>query len=474
MIFTDFIFVAFFALLFPTYWWVVKGKEARLSLLLFASALFYGWWDWRFLALIGAVIAIAYVAGLGARPGAANRERWLFLGVAGNLGILVFFKYFNFFVDNGIALIERIGLQANEPFLSIALPVGVSFYVFQAISYVVDVYRGDAPAESRLRRVALYVAFFPQLVAGPIVRAAKFFPQMETEKRWSAPRLTAAARAFATGFVYKALIADNLAPLADPVFADMSAYSNWAVIGATMTFAAQIYFDFAGYSLMAIGVARAFGYHLPRNFAFPFTAASTTEYWRRWHMSLSTWLRDYLFKPLGGNRGSTGFYYRNLFLTMFLGGLWHGAAWTFILWGALQGLGLIVHKMWRRYVEGPLRLVQRVPAAAYWVFGVVLTQLFIVQQRGLFRAESFEDGLSVFTAFAGLREGGALEVTSAVWLVPLLVIVDAVIGRRRRLGFGAIPLHARPTLYWGSLGAAFALALAIYPLEAAPFVYFQF
>jgi len=222
------------------------------------------------------------------------------------------------------------------------------------------------------------------------------------------------------------------------------------------------------------GVARGFGYHLPRNFAFPFTAASVSEYWKRWHMSLSTFLRDYLFIPLGGNRGSTAFYYRNLMITMFLGGLWHGAAWTFVLWGWMQGVGLIVHKIYRRYVEIPLRIAERVPKTAYWIFGVAVTQLFVVQSRGLFRAESIGDGFEVFAAFAGMRDGGAVGIAPAVWLVPVLVIVDAVIGRRRELGLTFPTLERRPILYWTTLGGAVALALSIYPLEAAPFIYFQF
>ncbi len=477
MIFTSAAFLIFFPIVFGLYWFVLRGKEARLWLLLVASAVFYGWWDWRFLGLIGIVILLSYVSGLGvARKHSSGSARgwWLAFGVGSNLAILAFFKYFNFFVDNGIRLIESVGFHANEPMLRILLPVGVSFYVFQAISYVIDVYRGHCPAENRLSRVALYIAFFPQLVAGPIVRAAKFFPQMEREKRWSNPRMAAGLRAFATGFVYKALIADNLAPIADPVFADMGAYSNAAVIAASMVFAAQMYFDFAGYTQMAVGVGRFFGYTLPINFRFPFTAASTTEYWRRWHISLSNFLRDYLYIPLGGNRGSTLFYYRNLFLTMFLGGLWHGAAWTFVVWGTLQGVGLIIHKAYRRYIERPLRIVERVPKTVYWIFGVAVTQAFVVQQRGLFRAESWEDGLAVFGAFLGVRDGGAGQLTAAIWMVPVLVIVDALIGRRRSLGLHTISLRGRPTLYWSAMGAAVALALAIYPLEAAPFVYFQF
>ncbi len=478
MIFTSFAFLLFFALVYAAYWRVAAG-EWRARLLLAASALFYGWWDWRFLALIGATIGVAYLCGRAAAPGpdgavSAKAKRAMWLGVILLLGLLGVFKYFNFFIESADALLVSLGAAPSGVALRILLPVGVSFYVFQAISYVVDVRRGDAVPERRLSRVALYVAFFPQLVAGPIVRAARFLPQVDRAKRWRLNRQAAAARAFALGFIYKALIADNLAGLADPVFADVAAFSNLALIGATLVFAVQLYFDFAGYSLMAIGVARAFDYRLPLNFLQPFTAASVTEYWRRWHISLSTFLRDYLYRPLGGHDGPRWFYYRNLMITMFLGGIWHGAAWTFILWGTLQGVALIVHKLWRQHVERPMQLTRRVPTGLYWLFGLVLTQAFIVQQRGLFRAEDITDGLAVFGAFAGLRDGGAGVISALAWTAPVFVLADALIARRRRIGLSLPQWDHHPRVYWGLVGAMIALALAVYPLDAAPFVYFQF
>ena len=295
MIFTDAIFFAFLAIVFGGYW-LLKGKEARLSLLLVASAIFYGWWDWRFLGLIGFVIIVSWAVAkfAAARPvGNRARRRALVFGITANLSVIAIFKYFGFFADSAREMLATIGLDPGWTALNILLPVGISFYVFQAISYIVDVARGEMEPEMRLRRVALYIAFFPQLVAGPIVRAASFFPQMERVKTLSGALVFAGLRAFALGFAYKAGIADNLAQFVDPVFgdaqvagdADLAAWSNLALVGATLAFCALIYFDFAGYSLMAIGVARWFGFYIPKNFDHPYASPAIDDFWRRWHIS---------------------------------------------------------------------------------------------------------------------------------------------------------------------------------------------
>ena len=298
MIFTELVFFAFLAVTFSVYW-LMKSNEVRLGILLVASAVFYGWWNVWLLALIGFVIVLSWLTAIKAavlEAGDGARTRWLALGIGGNLSVLAVFKYFDFFRSSGEEMIRAMGFTPDWPTVNILLPVGISFYVFQAISYIVDTARGDMVAEKRLRRVALYVAFFPQLVAGPIVRAASFFPQMERAKKFSGGLMAAGAKAFILGFVYKAGFADNLAPLVDPVYGDaltagdtdLSVWSNAALIGATIAFAAQIYFDFAGYSLMAIGVARWFGFFIPMNFNYPYIAASIQDFWRRWHISLSS------------------------------------------------------------------------------------------------------------------------------------------------------------------------------------------
>ncbi|PHR54472.1 MAG: hypothetical protein COA47_15430 [Robiginitomaculum sp.] len=474
MIFTSFSFLTFFVGVFALYW-TVRNKSARLGILLAASALFYGWWDWRFLALISLVIVVSWWVALAMarRPNdRLHQNRWLTFGIVVALSVLGVFKYTGFFADSFAQMLAMSGLKADMPTLRIILPVGVSFYVFQAISYMADVRRRQLPAEPRLARVALYIAFFPQLVAGPIVRAASFFPQMERTKRLSRRVVVVGLRAFVTGLVYKALLADNIGPLVDQVYGDLDGYGNGAVVVASFAFAAQIYFDFAGYSLMAIGIARLFGYHIPRNFNFPYAATSITGFWRRWHMSLSFWLRDYLFIPLGGSRGGKWLYFRNLTATMVLGGLWHGAAWTFVLWGLLHGTALIVHKLWLEY-GAPIRArFALLPRAFGWFAGFVLTQYVVLLSWSLFRAQSLPEGLSAMGAITGLRTGGALGVSSALMLVLVPLILDHVLGVTRwRPNWPAL---ARPEVWWGMAGMATALALTIYPLKAAPFVYFQF
>ncbi len=466
MIFTDAIFFAFLAVVFAAHW-LLRGREVRLGVLLVASLVFYGWWNWKLLGLLGLVVVLSWLtAKLAAQRPAGDRvrRRILIAGIGGNLLVLAAFKYAGFFAESARAALAAFGIEAGWPLLNIILPMGISFYVFQAISYIVDVARGQLPAEQRLRRVALYIAFFPQLVAGPIVRAASFFPQMERDRRLTGALLASGARAFLLGLVYKAGIADHLAPFVDPIFGDarivgdsaVSEATSLALIGATMAFGALIYFDFAGYSLMAIGVARWFGYYIPKNFDYPYSAISLQDFWRRWHISLSSWLRDYLYIPLGGNRGGAMKTSRNLMATMVLGGLWHGAAWTFVVWGAMHGAGLIVNRLFRR----PLG----------WALGLILTQVFVLLTWVPFRAESFGDVLEVWWAFTGLRGGGTMGITPGIFAVAGIVALDALVGRKaRRLK----PLRD-PLLYWIGLGVLVAAILALYPLEAAPFVYFQF
>ncbi len=474
MIFTSFTFLIFFVVVFTAYW-LVKNNQARLYILLAGSTVFYGWWDWRFLGLIGLVIGVSWASALVMRrPGATKRSQNMALaaGVLISLIVLGIFKYTGFFADSFAELLGRLGLRADMPTLRIILPVGISFYIFQAISYMADVRRGVLGAERRLARVALYIAFFPQLVAGPIVRAASFFPQMDRPKRLGGRAVVVGLRAFAVGFVYKALLADNIAPVVDGVYGNLDAYSNGAVILATFAFAAQIYFDFAGYSLMAIGIARLFGYHIPRNFNFPYASVSITDFWRRWHMSLSFWLRDYLFIPLGGSRNGKFAYYRNLMATMVLGGLWHGAAWTFVAWGTLHGLALIVHKLWITYLKPSMASLVRLPSTIGWIVGFVLTQGVVLAGWAIFRANSTSDALSALGALSGLRTGGAQTLSLMALLIIAVLALDHVLGGRRwRPNW---PILQRPELWWAGAGAAIALALSIYPLTAAPFVYFQF
>lgn len=473
MIFTDFTFFIFLTAVFAGYW-LLQDKEERLSLLLIASTVFYGWWDWRFLGLIGAVILVSWaVAKFVSKrhPGDQVRRYTLIGGIGFNLSVIAAFKYFGFFAESARTMLATVGVDPGWTALNILLPVGISFYVFQAISYIVDVARGDMPPEYRLRRVALYIAFFPQLVAGPIVRAASFFPQMERQKTLSSALFFAGLRAFVLGFAYKAGIADNLAQFVDPIYGhalvdgdtQLAVWSNAALVGATLAFAGLIYFDFAGYSLMAIGVARWFGFYIPKNFNYPYSSPSIEDFWRRWHISLSSWLRDYLYIPLGGNRVGKAKTYRNLMATMVLGGLWHGAAWTFVAWGALHGAALIFQKA-----------MFRGDIALKFGLGLIATQIFVLLTWVPFRAENFSDAMTIWSAFTGLREDGSLGISAWVWLTLPLIAFDAVLGRGVLKGMRWMPALRAPLLYWGSFGALSGILLALYPLDAAPFVYFQF
>ncbi|MEL6860664.1 MAG: MBOAT family O-acyltransferase, partial [Pseudomonadota bacterium] len=463
MIFTDSIFFVFLGAVFGAYW-LLRAKESRLSLLLLASAVFYGWWDWRFLGLIGFVILVSWaVAKFAASraPGEKYRRYALIGGISVNLSVIAVFKYFGFFADSARTMLATVGVDPGWTALNILLPVGISFYVFQAISYIIDVARGDLAPEPRLRRVALYIAFFPQLVAGPIVRAASFFPQMERTKTLSGALFFAGLRAFALGFAYKAGIADNLAQFVDPVFGnalidgdtDLALWSNAALIGATLAFAGLIYFDFAGYSLMAIGVARWFGFYIPKNFDYPYASPSIDDFWRRWHISLSSWLRDYLYIPLGGNRQGELKTYRNLMATMVLGGLWHGAAWTFVAWGALHGTALALH---RALFKGKLAL--------HFALGLIATQFFVLLTWVPFRAESFADTMTIWSAFFGLRDGGSAQLSAWVWMVLPLIALDAALGRGALTKLKSIRILRNPAPYWGGVGVLAGILLALYPL----------
>ncbi|MEL7331905.1 MAG: MBOAT family O-acyltransferase [Cyanobacteria bacterium J06560_2] len=396
----------------------------------------------------------------------------LSLGV--NLGALAFFKYANFFVESAVGLFGWLGLPANSVTLSIVLPVGISFYTFQTLSYSLDIYAGKLEPKKSLLDLATFVAFFPQLVAGPIVRAADFLPQLDSLRMFSQVNVRSCLTLFLVGFFKKACVSDNLAPVVDRYFSDPAAFdavSGW--IGV-LSYTTQIYCDFSGYSDMAIACAGLLGYQLCENFNFPYFASSITDFWRRWHISLSTWLKDYLYIPLGGNRGGQWFTYRNLMLTMVLGGLWHGAAWTFVVWGALHGGALIVHKEWRKFARQIPALSR--PSASLGsvisVASVALTFYWVCIAWVFFRADSFGSALTVLRAFVGLRSPGTEQLSFGLlgvlfvlacihWMVSQNVLTRAI---------EKLPSQ----LYAVAYGFAAALILTLVPVGYTPFIYFQF
>ncbi len=320
-------------------WHALPGRF-RLPWLLAASCFFYAWWDPRFLALILSVAAVDFLAaGRIARAATArSRRAWLGLSLAWDLGALCVFKYLGFFVESAEAALQALGFQTSGPFLDVLLPVGVSFFTLQSLAHVIDVYRGEAQPARSLLHHACFVTFFPQLLAGPIERSHRLLAQLESPARVSPSMAWSGLLLLLWGLFKKVGVADNLGAYVDPVYQHAHLHGGGSLATATGAFSLQIYCDFSGYSDMAVGMARLFGFELVRNFRRPYFAASVREFWHRWHVSLSTWFRDYLYLPLGGSRGGDARWLRNVLVVFVVSGLWHGAAWTFVIWGALHGL----------------------------------------------------------------------------------------------------------------------------------------
>jgi alginate O-acetyltransferase complex protein AlgI len=466
--------------------------RTKLDLLLAGSCLFYAAWDWRYLGLLLLVSLVNYECGarIAASEDARRRRFWLVASIAASLGVLGYFKYAGFFVENANALLAGFGVQL--PALRVLLPAGISFYTFKTMSYTIDIYRRElAPCRS-WRHYATFVTFFPELIAGPIVRASVFLPQMDRRIGPTAQRLQLGASIFLLGLTKKLLIADPLSTVVDPVYAAPSTFAPATLWMAALAYSLQIYCDFSGYSDMAIGVSKMIGYDLPRNFRMPYLAADPAEFWRRWHITLSTWLRDYLYIPLGGNRRGRLRTYVNLGLTMLLGGLWHGASWNFVLWGGLHGGALALHRAARERRGRPL--LPR-PLAVPLMFGFA-TLCWIP-----FRAPDFATTRLLLTRMFSPGAEGALWVPT--WLIRAVVLVavghaigawlDGALGsrpgreraRRWLAGLGA-RLESDPISGWhvqlgaARFGGAFvvtAWALLLYFfgfIGTSPFIYFQF
>ena len=440
-----------------------------------ASYFFYGWWDWRFLILIAISTVVDYFVALAISKTdhQATRKRYLLISVCTNLGILGFFKYFNFFADSLVVAAGTLGITLSYPTLNIVLPVGISFYTFQTMAYTIDVYRGRSLPTRDFLLFGVYVAYFPQLVAGPIERPENLLPQFAKPRRITGEMLSSGALLFLIGLVRKVAIADFVAPHVDYAFANAGTIGSFQMAMGVLLFAIQIYGDFSGYSDMARGLSRMMDVELMENFNHPYFSANITEFWRRWHISLSSWLRDYLYIPLGGNRGPAWFVYRNLLLTMLLGGLWHGAAWTFVVWGGLHGAALAIHKLALRGKRVPERGTferpvdyLRVPLA--WGFTMALVGLAWIY----FRAPDFGTAWQFVTGILSLK-GPILFSWAAVALkvLPLLLLIDIPqFLSRTHTRILEWPVPVRGLVY-----AAFLACLIVYSSgNDVPFIYFQF
>lgn len=341
MLFNSIEFAIFLPIVFILYWFVFKKHLRWQNLLIVASSfVFYGWWDWRFLFLMIFSASIDFFAGIKIEKSDSQKRRkfFLLLSIFTNLGILGVFKYFNFFIDNFTRTFSFLGYQINPVSLNVILPVGISFYTFQALSYTIDVYRKQLPAVKDPVSYFAYISFFPQLVAGPIERATNLLPQFFKERKFDYSHAVNGLRQILWGLFKKIVIADNCSIYANEIFSHYKSYSGSTLLLGSFFFAFQIYCDFSGYSDIAIGSARLFGFNLMRNFAYPYFSRDIAEFWRRWHISLSTWFRDYVYIPLGGTRGHIKIRLRNLFIIFLVSGFWHGANWTFIAWGLLNAL----------------------------------------------------------------------------------------------------------------------------------------
>ena len=445
---------------------LLKKSRQRHAALLLASYVFYGWWDWRFCFLMLGLSAVAYLSALGLEK---RRSRALLaVGVTVPLAALAFFKYTNFFLDSFCAAfgVARMGA------LNIILPVGISFYTFQSLSYTIDVYRGRVAVSRDPLKFALYISFFPQLVAGPIVKAADFLPQLGEERRPSRSRIASGTGLFLWGMVKKAVLADQLSLFVDAVFAAPAAYASGTVLLAVLSYALQIYFDFAGYSDMAIGCARMLGYDLQINFDLPYIARNPTEFWRRWHISLSTWLKEYLYISLGGNRRGLARTCINLMLTMLLGGLWHGAGVNFILWGGLHGLALCAHKLWSRRFS-------RRRGGAFRLGATLLTFAFTCLGWVFFRAQTPGAALAVLEKLFVWSDGVVHVYSWSLAALALMLLATLWCVCFRRDGQGVVH-GAQPEFDFNSFTGCLAFFLLagfvlimMYTGEN-PFIYFQF
>lgn len=444
-------------------------NELRHSILLVASYVFYGWWNWKCCFLMLGLTAVAYLC---ARAYEADGKKlWVSLGVALPLVILGIFKYFNFFVDSfcGLFGIERAGS------LSILLPVGISFYTFQSLSYTIDVYRGRIAAEKSFKNVALYIAFFPQLVAGPIVKAGEYIPQLYQDRNISLDDLQQGLQYFALGLFKKIVIADNIAGFVDVVYQNPAEFHALTVLLAIAAYSIQIYCDFSGYSDMALGCAKCLGYDLARNFNLPYVSRNVTEFWKRWHISLSTWLMEYLYIPLGGNRKGRARRYINLMLTMLIGGLWHGAAWTFVAWGGLHGLALCVHKLFMERRRGRDKK-ENVLVSALSVLG---TFCFVSLCWVFFRAGDFGTAMKIFTAVFTWQQGLIHPSSWAILGLGCVTLATlAAYIRSKKMGtavdgfYPQLKLDTIPGLigFFCFMGLTLGLAYT----GENPFIYFQF
>ena len=476
MLFNSLEFLVFFLVVLGLY--AVLKHPGQNRLLLVASYVFYGAWDYRFLVLlIGTTVVDYWVAlALQNQTDEEKRRKILLLSIVANLGVLGVFKYFNFFADSLVQLAATFGLTVSPVTLQIVLPVGISFYTFQSMSYTIDVYRRHLEPCRRLEDFALYVAFFPQLVAGPIERATTLIPQITAPRVMTSAKIGSGLSLIALGFFKKVVMADNLAPTVNAIFAKTGGYTAEEVIVAAVLFAFQIYGDFSGYTDIARGTARILGFELMPNFREPYFARNPSDFWSRWHISLSTWLRDYLYVSLGGNRAGRLKTYRNLTLTMVLGGLWHGAAWNFVWWGLYHGALLVGYRLYEERAGRHVGAGKEPASGTPFRMVVEMAVMFMFTLYGwlLFRATS---GAQIAEMTLALGNPGSMDflvkqLARLLFFAWPVILLDFLQYRSRGTDpvITRAPMAVQAVAYSGIV----CLFLILGSYEGASFIYFQF
>jgi alginate O-acetyltransferase complex protein AlgI len=458
---------------------MARGHAMKKAVLLAASYVFYMWWNPIFVILIAISTLVDYFVGIAlAGTKHPSHRKWLLAAsVCTQIGFLCYFKYAGFLVSNLFLIARWLGLSAAPPLLNITLPVGISFYTFAALSYSIDVYRNEIPATRSLFDFSLFIIFFPHLVAGPIVRARQLLPQLEKEVWLRFNQETIFL--FLRGLTKKVLVADNISSFADAIFANPAQWPSLIIWAATICFSIQIYCDFSGYSDMAIAIARVLGYDLPLNFRHPYFASNPSDFWRRWHITLSSWLRDYLYIPLGGNRKGPFRTHVNLLLTMVLGGLWHGTNWNFVLWGVWHGVLLIIHRAYSG-VRSRIPFIDLVPVRIRKVLSIALMQYSVLISWILFRitdTQKMFEALRKFVLFDGhlsIVQFGAGSLGMMTSLMIVMVFFCVHFWSYTSDGLQHYFANARLQYAVFACVVLGILLFTFWPLSEAPFIYFQF
>lgn len=480
MLFNSLSFAIFLPIVFALYWLLNKNFRWQNILLLIASYYFYMAWDWRFGFLLLFSTLLDYYTGqkMHESPNQKIRKMWLWISIGINLGFLGFFKYYNFFAESFADLLNSFGLQANPWTLKIILPVGISFYTFHGLSYVIDIYKKKIPAEKNFIDYAVFVAFFPLLVAGPIERATHLLPQIQRKRTFNYTQAVDGMRQILWGLFKKMVIADNCAIYANEIFANSDAASGSTLFLGALFFTFQIYGDFSGYSDIALGTARLFGIELLRNFAFPYFSRDIAEFWRRWHISLSTWFRDYLYIPLGGSRGGNWMRIRNTFIIFIVSGFWHGANWTFIAWGFLNALFImpsIIMKTNRNNLE--IVAMNKLLPTPREVLSILITFLLTVFAWIFFRAENLHHA---FSYIAGMMNDSIISFPNlnkaALATLILVAFCMAIewLGRENQYALEKFWFRRPRILRWSFYAFIILLIGLFMHTEETPFIYFQF